>query len=54
MITREIQLTSHVTGVPGLGHFTVAVVEGAITDVPQAFLALLQGAYRGNVSVRLT
>ncbi|SDO33652.1 hypothetical protein SAMN05421507_102202 [Lentzea jiangxiensis] len=30
------------------------VVEGAITDVPQAFLALLQGAYRGNVSVRLT
>ncbi|SDM72618.1 MDR family NADP-dependent oxidoreductase [Allokutzneria albata] len=30
------------------------VVEGAITDVPKAFLALLQGAYRGNVSVRLT
>ncbi|MEV7099742.1 NADP-dependent oxidoreductase [Amycolatopsis sp. NPDC051045] len=30
------------------------VVESAITDVPQAFLALLQGAYRGNVSVRLT
>lgn len=30
------------------------VVEGAITVVPQAFLTMLQGGYRGNVSVRLT
>ncbi|MFF2507538.1 zinc-binding dehydrogenase [Streptomyces sp. NPDC058067] len=30
------------------------VVEGGIEDVPQAFLALLRGAYRGNVSVRLS
>ncbi|MFE5006706.1 MULTISPECIES: MDR family NADP-dependent oxidoreductase [unclassified Streptomyces] len=30
------------------------VVEGGIEDVPQAFLSLLQGSYRGNVSVRLS
>ncbi|MCX5501349.1 NADP-dependent oxidoreductase [Streptomyces sp. NBC_00053] len=30
------------------------VVEGGIEDVPAAFLALLQGSYRGNVSVRLS
>ncbi|GGL21882.1 MDR family NADP-dependent oxidoreductase [Planomonospora parontospora] len=29
------------------------VVEGGIEDVPQAFISLLQGSYRGNVSVRL-
>ncbi|MFG2525194.1 MDR family NADP-dependent oxidoreductase [Streptomyces sp. NPDC048527] len=29
------------------------VLEGRIEDVPQAFLSLLQGSYRGNVSVRL-
>ncbi|MGW1950230.1 zinc-binding dehydrogenase [Streptomyces sp. NPDC001940] len=29
------------------------VVEGGIEDVPRAFLSLLQGSYRGNVSVRL-
>ncbi|MCX4984517.1 NADP-dependent oxidoreductase [Streptomyces sp. NBC_00572] len=29
------------------------VVEGGIEDVPGAFLSLLQGSYRGNVSVRL-
>ena len=34
--------------------FPQTVVEGSITDVPQAFLDLLRGAYRGNVSVRLT
>ncbi|MDF6045362.1 NADP-dependent oxidoreductase [Streptomyces sp. JH14] len=30
------------------------VVEGGIEDVPRAFLSLLQGSYRGNVSVRLS
>ncbi|MFB7213702.1 MDR family NADP-dependent oxidoreductase [Streptomyces sp. NPDC056255] len=30
------------------------VIEGGIEDVPAAFLALLQGSYRGNVSVRLS
>ena len=30
------------------------VVEGGVEDVPQAFLSLLQGSYRGNVSVRLS
>jgi NADPH-dependent curcumin reductase CurA len=30
------------------------VVEGGIERVPDAFLAMLQGAYRGNVSVRLS
>ncbi|MFD5122257.1 MDR family NADP-dependent oxidoreductase [Streptomyces sp. NPDC058385] len=30
------------------------VVQGGIEDVPQAFLSLLQGSYRGNVSVRLS
>jgi hypothetical protein len=44
MITREIQPTS----------YAPAPEEGAITDVPQAFPALPQGAYRGDVSVRLT
>ncbi|MDX2561501.1 hypothetical protein PV371_17795 [Streptomyces sp. TX20-6-3] len=31
-----------------------AVGEGGIEDVPGAFLPLLQGAYRGNVLVRLS
>ncbi|MFC4117899.1 MDR family NADP-dependent oxidoreductase [Nonomuraea zeae] len=30
------------------------VIKGGIEDVPQAFLSLLQGSYRGNVSVRLS
>ncbi|MER7811567.1 NADP-dependent oxidoreductase [Streptomyces sp900116325] len=30
------------------------VVEGGIEDVPRAFLSLLQGSYRGNVSVRVS
>ncbi|GAA0382036.1 hypothetical protein Acor_52680 [Acrocarpospora corrugata] len=30
------------------------VVKGSVEDVPQAFLSLLQGAHRGNVSVRLS
>ncbi|MER6095787.1 hypothetical protein ABT154_07955 [Streptomyces sp. NPDC001728] len=30
------------------------VVDGGIEDVPQAFLSLLGGSYRGNVSVRLS
>ncbi|MFF5920670.1 zinc-binding dehydrogenase [Streptomyces flavochromogenes] len=30
------------------------VVEGGIEDVPGVFLSLLQGAYQGNVSVRLS
>lgn len=30
------------------------VIKGGVEDVPQAFLSLLQGAYRGNVSVRLS
>ncbi|GAA4033663.1 NADP-dependent oxidoreductase [Allokutzneria multivorans] len=34
--------------------FPQTVVDAAITDVPQAFLAFLGGAHRGNVSVRLT
>ncbi|MCP2250947.1 MDR family NADP-dependent oxidoreductase [Lentzea aerocolonigenes] len=34
--------------------FPQTVVEGGIEDVPQAFLSLLRGSYRGNVSVRLS
>ncbi|MEV0052401.1 NADP-dependent oxidoreductase [Saccharopolyspora shandongensis] len=30
------------------------VVKGGVEDVPAAFLSLLQGSYRGNVSVRLS
>ncbi len=30
------------------------VVKGGIEDVPQTFLPLLQGSYRGEVSVRLS
>ncbi|MDV9189938.1 NADP-dependent oxidoreductase [Streptomyces sp. SR27] len=40
----------------GEGRFVYpeTVVDGGIEDVPQAFLSLLGGAYRGNVSVRLS
>jgi NADPH-dependent curcumin reductase CurA len=40
----------------GEGRFVYpqTVIKGGIEDVPQAFLSLLQGAYRGNVSVRLS
>ncbi|MGV9774828.1 zinc-binding dehydrogenase [Streptosporangium sp. NPDC003464] len=40
----------------GEGRFVYpqTVVKGGIEDVPQAFLSLLQGSYRGNVSVRLS
>lgn len=40
----------------GEGRFVYpqTVVEGGIEDVPQAFLSLLRGSYRGNVSVRLS
>ncbi|MEU0932978.1 NADP-dependent oxidoreductase [Embleya sp. NPDC005971] len=39
----------------GEGRFVCpqTVVEGGIEDVPQAFLDLLRGSHRGNVSVRL-
>jgi hypothetical protein len=30
------------------------VITGEVEDVPQALLSLLQGSYRGNVSVRLS
>ncbi len=33
--------------------FPQTVVEAGIDDVPETFLSLLRGAYRGNVSVRL-
>jgi hypothetical protein len=60
MITREIQLTAQIAGVPGREHF--AVVETEIDGevlVRTDYLGLaatyleLRGAYRGNVSVRL-
>jgi NADPH-dependent curcumin reductase CurA len=40
----------------GEGRFVYpqTVIKGGVEDVPQAFLSLLQGAYRGNVSVRLS
>ncbi|WP_433258357.1 zinc-binding dehydrogenase [Streptosporangium sp. CA-135522] len=40
----------------GEGRFVYpqTVIKGEIEDVPQAFLSLLQGSYRGNVSVRLS
>ncbi|WP_245627686.1 MDR family NADP-dependent oxidoreductase [Actinomadura oligospora] len=34
--------------------FPQTVVEGGIEDVPEAFLSLLRGSYRGNVSVKLS
>ena len=39
----------------GEGRFVYpqTVVEGGIEDVPRAFLSLLRGSYRGNVSVRM-
>ncbi|WP_440089448.1 hypothetical protein [Streptosporangium sp. LJ11] len=41
---------------PGEGRFVYpqTVVKGGIEDVPQAFPSLLQGSYRGDVSVRLS
>lgn len=56
MIAREVQPTTQIAGVPGREHFTVypqTVVEVGIDAVPDTFLSLLRGAYRGNVSVRL-
>ncbi|GAB3985718.1 NADP-dependent oxidoreductase [Actinoallomurus acanthiterrae] len=40
----------------GEGRFVYpqTVVKGEVEDVPEAFLSLLQGSYRGNVSVRLS
>ncbi|MEU7744584.1 hypothetical protein [Nonomuraea sp. NPDC049158] len=40
----------------GEGRFVYpqTVIEGGVEDVPRAFLSLLQGSYRGNVSVRLS
>lgn len=40
----------------GEGRFVYpqTVIKGEVEDVPQAFLSLLQGSYRGNVSVRLS
>ncbi|GAT66906.1 alcohol dehydrogenase [Planomonospora sphaerica] len=45
----------HFSGWLAEGRFVYpqTVVEGGIEDVPQAFLSLLRGSYRGNVSVRL-
>lgn len=47
---------THFRAWPAEGRFVVpqTVVDGSIADVPQAFLGLLEGAYRGTVSVRLT
>ncbi|GCE02584.1 MDR family NADP-dependent oxidoreductase [Embleya hyalina] len=47
---------AHFGGWPAEGRFVYpqTVVEAGIDDVPRAFLSLLGGAYRGNVSVRLS
>ncbi|MEV6227502.1 NADP-dependent oxidoreductase [Saccharopolyspora shandongensis] len=46
----------HFTTWLGEGRFVYpqTVVKGGVEDVPAAFLSLLQGSYRGNVSVRLS
>jgi NADPH-dependent curcumin reductase CurA len=56
MIAREIHSAAQVVGAPSLGDFVYpqTVIKGGVEDVPQAFLSLLQGAYRGNVSARLS